>query len=63
MIGPLEDSRDAKAIRHIRRNVFHRMHGKVGFAMLHRNFELLDKQALAADFLQAAIEDFVAARR
>jgi len=36
--------------------------GEVGTAFLHRDFEFLDEQALAADLGQRAIEDLVAAR-
>jgi hypothetical protein len=37
------------------------MHCYVGLSILHRDFEFLDKKALAADFLQASVENLVAA--
>ena len=37
------------------------MHGEVGAAVLHRNLEFLDEEPLAADLLQTAIENLVAA--
>ena len=63
MVGPLQDRRDAEAVRHLGRHVLHRVNGDVGCALLHRHLEFLDEQALAADLLQAAIEDLVAAGR
>ena len=39
------------------------MHGQVGAAFLHRDFEFLDEQALAADRRQRLVEDLVALRR
>jgi hypothetical protein len=36
------------------------MHGKVSLAFLHRDFEFLDEQALAADFGERPIEDLIA---
>jgi hypothetical protein len=39
------------------------VHGDVGFARLHCHFQLFYEKAFAADFLQAAVENLVAARR
>ena len=56
------DCRQHKAFRHFHRHVLERMHGKVGLAFLHGDFQFLDEQALAADLRERAIKDLVAAR-
>ena len=48
------DGRQHEAFRHHHRHILHRMHGEVGLAFLHRHFEFLDEQALAADFGERA---------
>ena len=53
----------AKPSRHFHRHVLQRMHGEVGAAVIHRHFELLDEQALAADRRQRLVEDAVALGR
>ena len=63
VVRALQHCRDTKPVGHFRRHVLHRMHGDIGVTGLHRNFEFLDEQALAADLLQAAVEDLVASRR
>jgi hypothetical protein len=44
------------------RHVFQRVHGDVGAAVEHCDFELLEEQTLAADLGKRAVEDQVAAR-
>ncbi len=63
VVGPFENRCQAKAGGHLGRDILHGMDGDIRLARLHRNFEFLDEQALAADFLQAAIENLVAAGR
>ena len=54
------DGGQHEAFRHHHRHVLHRMHGEVGLALLHRHFEFLDEQALAADFGERPVENLVA---
>ncbi len=58
----LADHRQLESRRQFHRHVLHRMHGQIGLSRLQRHLELLDKQALAADFGQRDIENLVAAR-
>ena len=41
-------------------HVLERVHGQVGPALFERDFELLDKQALAAHLAQGAVQNLVA---
>ena len=54
------DAGEAKALGQFHRHVFERVHGEVGPAFVERGFELLDKQAFAADFAQGPVQDLVA---
>ena len=49
-----------KPRRQFARHVLHRMHRDIGAVLEHRDFELLDEQALAADLGERAILDAVA---
>src|SRR5213075_1854514 len=44
------------------RHVLHRVHGEVGAPVRHRVLELLHEESLAADFVEAAVEDLIAFR-
>ena len=57
------DGRQDKALGHLHRHILHRMYGEIGTAFLHRDFELLDEQALAANLRQGAIKNLVALGR
>ena len=57
------DRREREALRHVHRHVLQRMHGEIGAALGHRDLELLDEQALAADVGERLVEDPVALRR
>jgi hypothetical protein len=54
------NGRQRKTFRHLHRHVLQGMHGKIGATFLHRHFQLLDEQPLAADLRQRAIKDLVA---
>ena len=51
-----------KAGRQIHGHVFERMHGDVGTAVGQRGFEFFDKQTLAANLAQRAVQNLVALR-
>ena len=59
----IEHRRNTKTRRHVCRDVFHRVNRNVRLSGLHGDFEFLDEQPLATDFLQAAVEDVITARR
>jgi hypothetical protein len=61
-VGARQHRDDGEARWQFARHVLHRVHRKVGAAFLHRDFEFLDEQALAADLGQRAIEHAVALR-
>ena len=63
MVCPFQHGGDTETRRHVGGHVLHGVHRDVGLAALHRDFEFLDEQALATDFLQAPIENLVATRR
>jgi hypothetical protein len=57
-----EDGGDLEARGHVRRHVLHRVHRQLGAPIEHRAFQLLDKQALAADGVEPLVEELVATR-
>src|SRR5690606_23208719 len=61
MVGTGQDRRQREARVQLHRHVLERVHGAVGFAALHRHFQLLEEQTLAADGGQRAVQDLVAA--
>ena len=56
------DRGERESRRHLHRHVLQRMHGEVGAALVHRDLEFLDEQALAADRRERLVEDAVALR-
>ena len=57
-----QDGRQLEARLQRGRHILERVHRDVRAAVLHRHFQLLEEQALAADGGQRAVEDLVAAR-
>ena len=51
-----------EARRQIHGHVLERMHRQIGFSQFQGNFQLFDKQALAADFTQGSVQYLVAQR-
>ena len=58
-----EHRRQLETFGQVHRHVFERVHRQLSAALFKRRFELLDKQPLATDLGQAAVEYLVAARR
>ena len=59
----LGDRREREAVGHVHRHVLQRMHGEVGAAVRHRQLELLDEEALAADVGERPVQHAIALGR
>ena len=59
----LQHGAQREALGHLHRHVLERVHRQVSAALLQRDFQLLDEQALAADLRQRAVQDLVTLRR
>src|SRR5258706_6402235 len=57
------DGRQHESRRHFHRHVLQRMHGEIGPALVHRDFEFLDEKPFAADVRERLIDEAVALRR
>ena len=62
MVGAGQDRRQREARLQFHRHVLQRVHRAIRVAALHRQFQFLEEQALAADRRQRTIQDFIAAR-
>jgi hypothetical protein len=58
----LQDRGQGEACGQIHRHVLGRVHGQIGAALGQRQFQFFHEQALAADFGERSIQDFVPAR-
>ncbi|MNP29883.1 hypothetical protein D3C76_1229300 [compost metagenome] len=57
----LANAVQAQPLGEVHRHIFHRVHGDVGFLFEQSSFQLLDEQALAANFRQRRVEQLVTA--
>jgi hypothetical protein len=59
VVGALKHGGKAETLRHIGWHILHGVDRNIGFSTLHCDLQLLDEQALAANFLQAAVQNLV----
>src|SRR4029077_15354305 len=62
-ILPLEDRGDGEPGRQLGRQVLHGVHRELRAAVGERVLQLLDEESLAADLVEALVEELVALRR